>query len=148
GKFETNSPVRVFAPYKIGEEDHILASYTCTPLVKIPVSSIKAGEKVNGTTVAELGNRNRPLSMIVYNKGGKDYLLTANSARGVMKAPLEGLDKIEGITSPVRDKAGLKYDTIEAWKGVQKLDAFDKGHAVLLIQNAGGKMNLETVELP
>lgn len=148
GKFETNSPVRVFAPFKIGTEDHILAAYTCTPLVKIPVASLKAGEKVAGTTVAELGNRNRPLSMIVYNKGGKDYVLMANSARGVMKVPLEGVDKIEGITTRVADKAGLKYDTIEGWKGVQKLDAFDKGHAVLLIQNPGGKMNLQTVELP
>src|SRR5262249_28274134 len=37
GRFETGSPVRVFAPYKIGKEDHLLAAYTCTPLVKIPL---------------------------------------------------------------------------------------------------------------
>jgi hypothetical protein len=36
-----------------------------------------------GTTIAELGNRNRPTDMIVYRKGGKDYLLIANTSRGV-----------------------------------------------------------------
>ncbi len=150
GRFETASPIRVFAPYKINNEDHILASYTCTPLVKIPVSSLEAGKKIMGTTVAELGNRNRPLSMVIYQKDGKDYVLMANSSRGMMKVRLEGVDKIEGITKPVRGggTAGLKYDTIEGLKGVQKLNAFDKEHAIVLNRTAGGKLNLETVELP
>src|SRR5262249_7514295 len=81
GRWETRSPVRVLASYKIGDEDHLLAAYQCTPLVKFPVSSLKPGEKVKGTTVAELGNGNRPLSMIVYQKGGKDYVLMANNKR-------------------------------------------------------------------
>jgi len=49
------------------------------------VTRLKPGAKVKGKTVAELGNRNRPIDMIVYQKGGKDYLLLANSSRGVMK---------------------------------------------------------------
>jgi len=149
GKFETRSPIRVFAPYKIGAEEHVLAAYTCTPLVKMPVSSLEPGKKVMATTVAELGNRNRPLSMIIYHKDGKDYVLMANSARGLMKIQLEGVDKIEGITKPIKGggTAGLKYETIKDAKGVQKLDAYDKGHAVVLTQD-GGKLNLNTIELP
>ena len=58
--------------------------------MKFPVSELKAGAQVKGTTIAELGNRNRPLDMIVYQKDGKDYLLLANSSRGVMKIPTEG----------------------------------------------------------
>jgi hypothetical protein len=148
GKLETRSPVRVFVPYRIKGEDHLLAAYTCTPLVKVPVSDLKPGSKVRGVTVAELGNRNRPLSMIVYNKGGKDYVLMANSSRGLMKIPLEGVDTIKGITSHVRDKAGLKYETVEDLKGVQKVDAFDLGHAVVLLRTPGGALNLQTVPLP
>jgi len=147
GRFETNSPVRVFAPYKIGDEDHLLAAYQCTPLVKIPVAQLKPGEKITGTTVAELGNRNRPLSMIVYKKGDKDYVLMANNARGLMKIPLEGVADIKGITSRIKDKAGLKYDTIKEVSGVQKLDAFDSEHAVVLLR-AKGKLTLETIALP
>ena len=83
------------SPYKIDGETHLLAAYTCTPLVKLPVADLKPGEKVKGTTIAELGNMNRPLDMIVYTKDGKDYILMANSARGVMKIPTEGIDKVE-----------------------------------------------------
>src|SRR5262249_36287382 len=73
GRFETRSPVRTFVPFKVGNEPGLLAAYTCTPLVQIPLSALKPGAKVKGKTVAELGNRNRPLDMIVYQKDGKDY---------------------------------------------------------------------------
>ena len=35
----------------------------------------EAGQKIRGKTVAELGNRNSPLDMIVYEKDGKQFLL-------------------------------------------------------------------------
>jgi hypothetical protein len=148
GRLETRSPVRVFAPYKIGGEDHVLAAYTCTPLVKFPVKDLEPGKKIKGTTVAELGNRNRPLSMIIYQKGGKDYVLMANSSRGMMKIPLAGVDKIEAITEPVKGTAGLKYDTIASLKGVVLLDRFDKDHALVAVRTDEGSLNLETIELP
>ena len=85
GRFETQAPVRTFVPYEINGEKAILAAYTCTPLVRIPVSELKAGNKVKGTTIAELGNRNKPIDMIVYSKDGKNYILMANSSRGVMR---------------------------------------------------------------
>ena len=78
------------SPTRSSNEPYLLAAYTCTPLVKVPVADLKAGAHVKGTTIAELGNRNRPLDMIVYQKDGKDYLLMANSSRGVMKIPTEG----------------------------------------------------------
>jgi hypothetical protein len=148
GKWETQAPVRVFAPYKIAGEDHLLAAYTCTPLVKLPVSKLTPGEKLVGTTIAELGNRNQPLSMIVYQKGGKDYVLMSNTARGLMKISLAGADKIEGIKSRIADKAGLTYETIKDLSGVQKLDALGKEHAVILIRDKTGKTDLKTIDLP
>jgi hypothetical protein len=147
GKFETRSPIRVFAPYKIGDEDTILAAYTCTPLVRLPVKALEPGKKIKAVTVAELGNRNRPLSMIVYRKADKDYVLLANSARGLMKIGLNGIDSIPAITERVKDKAGLKYQTIDGKEGVQKLDAFGKEHAIILVKN-GDAIHLETMELP
>jgi hypothetical protein len=148
GKLETASPVRTFVPYSIKGEDHILAAYTCTPLVKVPVAQLKPGEKVKGVTIAELGNRNRPLDMIVYTKDGKDYILMANSARGLMKITTEGIDKADGITSRIADKAGLTYQTIDAIKGVQHLAKLDKDNALVLTKNEAGVINLETVPLP
>jgi hypothetical protein len=150
GRQETASPIRTFVPYEIKGEENLLAAYTCTPLVKIPVAELKAGEKVKGTTVAELGKGNRPLDMIVYQKDGKDYLLLANSNRGVMKIPTDGIDKVQPITQPVRgsDTAGQAYETVSSLKGVEHLAKLDKENAVILVRSAGGALNLETVPLP
>ncbi|MEP7362372.1 MAG: hypothetical protein ABI972_03885 [Acidobacteriota bacterium] len=148
GRFETNSPVRTFVPYESKKNQYILAAYTCTPLVKVPVSDLKPGAKVMGTTIAELGNRNRPLDMIVYSKSGKEYILMNNSSRGVMKMGTEKLEAMQSITAPVEDKAGLPYETIAELKGVQQLDSFDGGHAVVLMDGVNGAMDLKTIALP
>ena len=64
GRYETESPVRTFVPYTIGGTQYVIAAYTCTPLVKIPVSDLKAGAKVKGQTIADLGAGNQPLDMV------------------------------------------------------------------------------------
>ena len=150
GRFETKSPVRTFAVFDIAGQPNVLAAYTCTPLVKFPLSDLKPGSKVKGTTVAELGNRNRPLDMIVYKKDGKDYLLMANSSRGVMKVDVETVDKTSGIVSPISGgaAAGLPYETITTLKGVSQLDKLDKDHALVLVQSDGGSLSLKAIQLP
>ncbi len=60
GQFETHSPVYTFVPYEVGGVQNLIAGYLCTPLVKFPVDNLKPGAKVMGTTIAELGNGNRP----------------------------------------------------------------------------------------
>jgi hypothetical protein len=147
GRFETNAPVRTFVPYDINGEPYILAAYTCTPLVKIPLSELKPGERVKGTTVAELGNRNQPLDMIVYQKDGKEFILLANSSRGVMKITTDNIDKVRGITQHINGTAGLTYETLTGLKGVEQLDRLDKDHAVLLVRTPSG-LNLDTIALP
>ena len=146
---ETRSPVRTFVPFNVGGEPQLLAAYTCTPLVTFPVSALKPGEKIRGKTVAELGNRNNPLDMIVYEKDGKQYLLLANSARGVMKIGTDTLDKQPALTEPVRDgnTAGLKYDTVKELEGVMQLDKLSDTQAILLVKSDSG-LNLQAVALP
>lgn len=145
--FETKSPVRTFVACDIKGETNILAAYTCTPLVKIPVTQLKPGEKVKGTTIAELGNHNSPLSMIVYEKGGKEYILMANNSRGVMKIPTAGLENAKAVTEKVTDKAGVAYETIANLKDVQHLDKYGK-ELVVILTGSKGPMTLDVVELP
>ncbi|MEM7475865.1 MAG: hypothetical protein AAF483_12810 [Planctomycetota bacterium] len=146
GALETRSPVQTFITY----ENNVLAAYTCTPLVQIPVGELN-GEKIMGKTIAELGNRNKPLDMIVYQKGDQDYLLLSNSSRGVMKMKLSmsAIDAIDAIKSRVSGggTAGLSFETMEQFQGVEQLDKFDSEHAVLLIANSGS-LDLKTVALP
>ena len=146
GKFETQAPIQTFAAYDFGGQTHLLASYVCTPLVKIPLDSVKPGEKVKGKTIAELGNRNRPLDIVIYSKDGKDYALIANTSRGVMKVNLAGTDTADEITSKISDTAGLPYETIKTLAGTTQLDKLSKDQAVVLRKT--DKVSLETIPLP
>ncbi|MDO8539076.1 MAG: hypothetical protein Q7S40_01435 [Opitutaceae bacterium] len=147
GAYETRAPVRTFVPYKVGNQSHLLAAYTCTPLVQFALSDLKPGAKIQGKTIAEFGNRNRPLDIVVYQKDGKDYLLLANSARGVMKVAAEQITGASSITSKVDGTKGLAFEKID-WDGINQLDRLDNRHAVVIRAGAGGIQNLETLALP
>lgn len=148
GRFETRAPIRTFVPFKVGNEPELLAAYTCTPLVQFPISQLTPGAKIKGKTIAELGNHNRPIDMITYQKDGKDYLLLANSARGVMKLSTDNIEKLDTILSPVPDKKGMPYETIAGWTGVEQLDKLDAGHVLLLRRGDNKDLSLESMPLP
>ena len=148
GQLETRSPVISFVPYKVNNTPHLIAGYTCTPLVKFPVSSLAPGAKVLGTTIAELGNRNRPTDMIVYSKGGKDYLLIANTSRGVMKVPTDGFAAATPITAPVKSETGgVGFEAVAALKGIEQLDLLDAQRA-LVLSRVDGALSLQAIALP
>ena len=149
GQFETRSPVFAFVPYTINNTPHLVAGYLCTPLVKFPVASLQPGAKVVGTTIAELGNRNRPIDMIVYKKDGREFLLMSNTARGVMKIPTDGFATAAPITQPVKSETGgVGYETIATMKGIVQLDLLDAGRTIVLTRGDDGALNLATVALP
>ena len=148
GQFETRSPVFAFVPYTIDKTPHLVAAYLCTPLVKFPVASLKPGTKVVGTTIAELGNRNRPIDMVLYKKDGREYLLMSNTSRGVMKIPTDGFASATPITEPVRtETGGIAYETIASMKGIEQLDLLDASRTIVL-SRVDGTLNLATVALP
>ena len=160
GRYETQSPVRTFVPYTIQGQQYVLAAYTCTPLVKIPVSELKPGAKVKGETIADLGSGNQPLDMIPYKKDGHDFILVANTSLGVLKLKADSLESYKPIDSPtVIDVAGVPYDTLKDLKNVQHLAQLDTMSAVLLIGKPGsgppfnpgpavGPINIQTIALP
>jgi len=144
GRYETRAPIRTFVPFKVGNEAQLIAAYTCTPLVQMPLKDLQPGAKVKGKTVAELGNMNRPLDMIAYQKDGKDYLLLANSARGIMKVSTDKIEAVNAITEHVSDKAGLTYETVKDVTGVEQLATFDANNALVVRKTESGQ-NLEAL---
>jgi hypothetical protein len=146
GRYETQSPIRTFVSYTIGNQQYILAAYTCTPLVKIPVSELKPGAKVEGTTIAELGAGNRPLDLIAYRKDNHDFLLLANSNRGVMKLDAANLEQYQPIVAHT-EATGVPYTTLAELKGVKHLTRLDDANALMLFDN-GGSMDLRAMPLP
>ncbi len=151
GKSEDYAAMRTFVPMMIDGEPSLLGAYVCTPLVKIPVKDLTtSGQKVKATTVAELGNRNRPLDLIVYDKDGASHLLLSNSARGVMKISTAGLKENSGLTEPVKDggKAGQLYEDVVSMAGVVQMDKLNDHAALILIHPENGTQDLKTVPLP
>ena len=161
GRYETQSPVRTFVPYTIAGTQYVLAAYTCTPLVKIPVSDLKAGAKVKGQTIADLGAGNQPLDMVPYKKDGKDYILVANTAFGLLKVQADHLETYATIDSPTKNpgSAGMPFEKITSVTNVKQLAQLDSSNAVVLTATSGpgpafapgppvGPMNLKTIALP
>ena len=150
-QFETRSPVYTFVPYDVGGEPHLIASYLCTPLVKFPVASLRPGADVRGVTIAEFGSGNRPLDMIVYEKDGEDFLLMSNNRHGVMKIPTAGFETAEPLTGIVPDggTAGVPFEQVAAFAGVEQLDLLDEERALVLARRSEeGPLDLGAVALP
>ncbi|HET9369829.1 MAG TPA: hypothetical protein VFO19_06260 [Vicinamibacterales bacterium] len=146
--YETRSPVYAFVPTNVGGQPSLIAGYLCTPLVQFPVGDLKPGAKIMGKTIAELGNRNRPIDMVLYQKDGKQFLLMTNTSRGVMKLDTAEFAKADAITTRVAEKGGVPYETITAMTGVEQLDLLNATHTIVLARDEARVLNLRAVVLP
>jgi len=148
-QLETRAPMYAFVPYTINGKASIVGAYTCTPLVTFPISDLKpnSGSKYRGTTIAELGAGNRPIDMIVYSKGGKDFLLMANTRRGVMKIATASFGSAAAITTPsTTETAGVPFEQVAAMRDIQQLALLDATHSVVI--RGTNTLALNAVDLP
>ncbi len=147
GRYETDSPVKSFTTAQMDGKDYIVASYTCTPLVVFPASDLKPGKHVKGRTVAELGNWNTPLDMIIMEKENESYLLMANSARAVMKIKISNVADFSGsLTERVEERsgtAGVEFIALP-FVNVQQLEKLDDQRFVMLQRKSDGNLTLWT----
>lgn len=144
-----DATIKTFLPMVIDGEPSLLAGFTCTPLVHFPVDDLEGQTKVRGTTVAELGNRNTPLDMIVYEKDGVTSILMTNTSRGTMKIGTKGIAQREGLSKPVPGggTAGQPFERIEALDNIKQMDQLSDSQAVAVFEDSG-KLNLKTFDLP
>ncbi len=146
GQWETAAPIRTFVPYDDGRS--ILASYTCTPVVHIPLDDIATHAKVVGRTVAELGAMNQPLDMVSCTIGGEPHVLVANSSHGLIKIATRDIDVQPALTEP-KEPVGARRE-VEDLQGIVKLENLDGNHVLALqVDDAGGKhlRSLKTASL-
>jgi hypothetical protein len=145
GKWETESPVRSFLPYKIGGKPHLIAAYLCTPFAIFPVDLLKDKAKVKGTTLAELGSGSFPVDMVAFRSLGKNHVIVVNSTRGLMKITAEELERPHTpITKLAEAWSGAKFEQVRH-QGVLALENFGEKHLLALQRNSyTGTMNLTT----
>ena len=142
GKWETKAPIRTFVPYDDGRS--ILAGYTCTPVVRIPLDELSEGGKIVGRTVAELGFGNQPLGMATFVADGREHLLVANSSRSLMKIDCADLDKQEPLTEP-KEPLGAPRENKDI-PGIVRLANLDSEH-VLALQWEDGRRRLLSLQV-
>jgi len=89
---ETRAPIRAMSFATWGGKPYLVAAYTCTPIVTIPLDDLKDGAHIRGKTIAELGYGNTPADMISYSRTeqGKteDFLVLLNFERGASVIPV------------------------------------------------------------
>ncbi len=140
GQYETHAPIKTFLATNIKGNPHIVAGYTCTPLVVLPMNKIKSGEHHKGRTVAELGSGNSPLDMIEMKNGDKRYLLISNTNRPLMKMAFTDLEAYQdSMTTPVTKKgaaAGVEYVNLP-YVNVLQLDKLGDGFLMIKRESSG-----------
>ncbi len=150
GKVEETAAVRSFVPMTIDGKPSLLAGFTCTPLVQFSLAELQSGKKVRGKTVAELGNHNRPLDMVAYEKDGHAYLLVANSDRGMMKVDVANVASQEAINEPVPGGGtkGLPFEKLDSMQGVVQLAKVGDTHCLVVSALPSKQLRLIAVALP
>ena len=97
---ETRAPIRAMSFATLGGIPYLVAAYTCTPIVIIPLDELKDGAHIRGKTIAELGYGNTPADMIAYTKTdqGKteEFLMLVNFERGTSIIPVSELEAASG----------------------------------------------------
>ncbi len=145
GQWETAAPIRTFVPYEGGRS--ILASYTCTPLVHVPLTGVSPGEHVKGRTVAELGPMNQPLDIVAFDQGGEEHVLVSNTRHPLLKIRCRDIDAQEGLTTP-KEPVGAPREA-EDLAGVTKMANLDGSHLIVLQEDDNGRhlRSLKTASL-
>ena len=131
---ETRAPIRAMSFASWGGKTYLVAAYTCTPIVTIPLDDLKDGAHIRGKTIAELGYGNTPAGMVSYSKTeqgkSEDLLLLVNFARAASIIPVS---QVEAASSrPGMDKmvpygqiAGMEV-TSAPLGGVMRVDNLDE----------------------
>jgi hypothetical protein len=146
---ETRAPIRKMVIANLNGEPSLIAAYTCTPLVTIPLKDLKDGAHIVGKTVAELGWGSAPVGLVSFDAGQGPMVMLTNSHKGAdlmsvasiaAAAALPGLK--EPIKWPTEPYLGVKAIPVPV-AGIARMAVQDKDFLAALRRNeATGAMEL------
>ena len=131
---ETRAPIRAMSFATLRGKPYLVAAYTCTPVVLLPLDELKDGAHIRGKTIAELGYGNTPAGLIAYTKSSQgkteDFLMLVNFERGASSIPVSELEAASarpGIETvvPYGKVAGLEVMPAPL-AGTMRLDNLDE----------------------
>lgn len=139
GQYETAAPINTFVP----AGDTIIASYTCTPVVRFSVDELRKGGHVHGTTVAELGNMNQPLDMVSFTQAGHDWVLISNTRHPLLKIACDDIAVQDGLTTP-QEPLGVPRQAVDQ-PGVTRMANLNGAYVLALQTDESGDSSLRSL---
>lgn len=151
-QLETRAPIRKMAIIDLDGVPTLLAAYTCTPLVTIPLKDLKDGAHVTGKTIAELGWGSSPVDMVTFDAGNGPMVLLTNSHKSADLMAVSDIAKAAGkpgLSTPIKwptdPVLGLKSTYIPI-SGIAHLKVQDKDFLAALRRNEeSGAMELMSI---
>ena len=114
-QYETRAPIRAMSIQEIDGQDQLIAAYTCSPLVLVPLNEIVDGAKIAANTIGDMGN-GQPLDMIPFTLNdpfstteGQTMLFVTSNSRSPQVIPVGGLNGAQIVTD-VDFERGPKLD--------------------------------------
>lgn len=104
-QYETRAPIRSMLIMNIDGKDQLVAAYTCSPIVLIPLDQIVDGAKITGNTIGDMGN-GQPIDMVSYNMHGNEFLFITNNSRSPQVIPVAGLQAAKVVTEVDFERGG------------------------------------------
>ncbi|MGH2396148.1 MAG: hypothetical protein ACRDFW_04000 [bacterium] len=145
----TRAPIRKMTVVTLDGEPTLVAAYTCTPLVTIPLKDLKDDAHITAKTIAELGWGSAPVDMVTFDAGQGPMVLLTNSHRAADLMAVSEIAKASakpGLSTPIKwptdPLLGLKSTYIPI-SGIAQMSVQDKDFLAALRRNeASGAMEL------
>ena len=110
--YETRAPIRALVARNFKGADYLIAAYTCSPVVLIPIEQLKDGASVTGKTIGDMGN-GQPLDMVPFYHPmmKKEFLFVTNNSRMPQVFLVDGLADAKEY-KPETLQPGMKMDAM------------------------------------
>ena len=107
-QYESRAPVRALAIQEVDGKAQLVAAYTCSPVVLVPLEAIQDGARISARTIIDMGN-GQPLDMVPFEIGGEPMLFVTNNSRSPQVIPVAGLSGARVVTHDDFER-GAKLD--------------------------------------
>ena len=96
-RYESRAPIRAMSVQEVDGRPQLVAAYTCSPIVLVPLEDLKDGAKISASTIVDMGN-GQPLDMIPFHSGDEPMLFVTNNSRSPRVIPVNGLSGARAVT--------------------------------------------------
>ena len=109
---ETRAPIRAQTIVGEGDDAVMIAAYTCTPIVTIPLRELTDGAQVRGKTIADVGYGNTPVGILSFKALNQQYqleemILVVNKQRSAQIFSKAQMLAADALGSHAMDPSGL-----------------------------------------